>query len=78
MRHPNVVLFMGACTEPSKLMIVCELLKENVNDLIQKNKDMTLDKRLLIAKGAAAGMAWLHGAVCIVLLSSLFSGEKWN
>lgn len=58
MRHPNVVLFMGACTEPSKLTIVCELLKESVQDLIQKNKDMSLDKRLLIAKGAAGGMAW--------------------
>jgi serine/threonine protein kinase len=83
MRHPNVVLFMGACTEPSKLMIVCELLKENVNDLIQKNKDMTLDKRLLIAKGAAAGMAWLHGANPQIIHrdlkpANLLVDEHWN
>jgi len=83
MRHPNVVLFMGACTEQHKLTIVCELLKENVNDLIQKNKDMSLDKRLLLAKGAAAGMAWLHGANPQIIHrdlkpANLLVDEHWN
>jgi len=42
MRHPNVVLFMGACTEPGKMAIVCELLNFSVHDLLRKNKDITL------------------------------------
>jgi hypothetical protein len=61
-----VVLFMGACTEPGKLAIVCELMKESVYDLLRKhNKDITLLQRVKMAKDTAAGMAWLHGAVSI-------------
>jgi hypothetical protein len=28
MRHPNIILFLGACTEEGKMCIVCELLKK--------------------------------------------------
>lgn len=65
MRHPNVVLFLGACTEPGKMAIVCELLKDNVQNLLRTHKNMNLQKRLHLAKGTAYGMAWLHGAVTI-------------
>jgi len=84
MRHPNVVLFMGACTEPGKLMIICELMKESVYDLLRKhNKDLTLQQRVKMAKDCAAGMAWLHGASPQIIHrdlkpQNLLVDEHWN
>jgi len=84
MRHPNVVLFMGACTEPGKLAICCELMKESVYDLLRKhNKDITLQQRVKMAKDTAAGMAWLHGASPQIIHrdlkpQNLLVDEHWN
>jgi len=64
LRHPNVLLFMGACMTPGNLMIVTELMsKGSVYDLLRNQsmqKYMTLKLRLKIAKQAALGMNWLH------------------
>jgi len=83
MRHPNVVLFMGACTEPGKMAIVCELLNFSVHDLLRKNKDITLLQRIKLAKGTAAGIAWLHGATPQIIHrdlkpNNLLVDEHWN
>jgi len=83
MRHPNVVLFMGACTEPGKMVIVTELLSFSVHDLLRKNKDITLLQRIKLAKGTAAGIAWLHGATPQIIHrdlkpNNLLVDEHWN
>jgi hypothetical protein len=61
----SVVLFMGACTESGKMAIVCEIMKESVYDILRKHKDINIIQRVKMAKDTAAGVAWLHGAVCI-------------
>jgi serine/threonine protein kinase len=39
LRHPNVLLFMGACCEPNNLMIVTELMpRGSVYDLLRNPK----------------------------------------
>ena len=54
LRHPNVLLFMGACTEPGNLMIVTELMTSgSVYDLLHdKSVNLTFKRRMKIAKGA--------------------------
>jgi len=83
MRHPNIALFMGACTEPGKMAIVCELLQYSVSDLLRKNKEVTLLQRVKMAKDTAAGIAWLHGATPQIIHrdlkpSNLLVDEHWN
>uniref|UniRef100_A0A6B2L2P1 non-specific serine/threonine protein kinase n=1 Tax=Arcella intermedia TaxID=1963864 RepID=A0A6B2L2P1_9EUKA len=64
LRHPNVVLFMGACTEAGKLAIVTEFLPMgDVHHVIHsrsKDNPLPLLKILLMAKDVAQGMNWLH------------------
>eukprot|EP01114_Cavostelium_apophysatum_P014808 TRINITY_DN3928_c0_g1_i1.p1 TRINITY_DN3928_c0_g1~~TRINITY_DN3928_c0_g1_i1.p1 ORF type:complete len:545 (+),score=163.03 TRINITY_DN3928_c0_g1_i1:159-1793(+) len=84
MRHPNVVLFMGACTEKGKMCIVTELMHYSVHDLLRKhNKEITLIQRVKMAKDTAAGLAWLHGANPQIIHrdlkpSNLLVDEHWN
>lgn len=83
MRHPNVLLFMGACTEPGKMVIVTELMKESVYDILRKHKDISLHQRIKIAKDTVAGMAWLHGATPQIIHrdlkpQNLLVDEHWN
>jgi hypothetical protein len=58
--HPNIVLFMGACTQPGSMCIVTELMpKGDVESMLQdKNSQLTLLQRMKMAKDAALGMAW--------------------
>jgi len=66
--HPNVVLFLGACTKPGKVMIVSELMQSDLEKLIH-NPDVeppSLFQRMKMAYDAALGMNWLHG-ICNIL-----------
>lgn len=66
--HPNVVLFMGASTNP--IMIVTELMSGgDLKSLIrnpQRYAGLNLEKKLKIAIGISAGMNWLHGSCNII------------
>eukprot|EP01125_Pyxidicula_operculata_P000455 TRINITY_DN10484_c0_g1_i1.p1 TRINITY_DN10484_c0_g1~~TRINITY_DN10484_c0_g1_i1.p1 ORF type:complete len:491 (+),score=105.96 TRINITY_DN10484_c0_g1_i1:110-1582(+) len=60
--HPNICLFMGACTQPGNFFIVQEFLPGgDVEKLLhdEKNK-ISLFKRMQMAKDAALGINWLH------------------
>lgn len=57
--HPNVCLFMGACTRPGHIRIVCEKLKCTVESMM-KNESCLLSQRMKWARDAACGVAWLH------------------
>eukprot|EP00029_Vermamoeba_vermiformis_P009351 TRINITY_DN4633_c1_g1_i1.p1 TRINITY_DN4633_c1_g1~~TRINITY_DN4633_c1_g1_i1.p1 ORF type:complete len:529 (-),score=229.48 TRINITY_DN4633_c1_g1_i1:181-1767(-) len=61
LRHPNIVLFMGACTEPSHLAIVTELMpRGNLFDILHSNIEISLIQKVKWAKDIAQGMNWLH------------------
>jgi serine/threonine protein kinase len=62
LRHPNVLLFMGASTEPGNLMIVTELMpRGSVHDLLHDPETtLSFKVRMKMAKQAALGMNWLH------------------
>ena len=66
--HPNVVLFLGASTNP--IMIVTELMTGG--DLFKlihdpkKYATLTLERKLNIAIDVAAGLNWLHG-ICHII-----------
>ncbi|CAD5183104.1 serine/threonine-protein kinase 12 [Musa acuminata AAA Group] len=62
LRHPNILLFMGAVTSPHRLCIVTEFLpRGSLFRLLQRNT-MKLDcrRRTLMALDIARGMNYLH------------------
>jgi len=68
-RHPNLLLFMGACTAGGQLAIVTEYLPgDNLQNILKNaNINLSLMVRLKIAKEAALGINWLHQSKpCII------------
>eukprot|EP01113_Clastostelium_recurvatum_P000736 TRINITY_DN10330_c0_g1_i1.p1 TRINITY_DN10330_c0_g1~~TRINITY_DN10330_c0_g1_i1.p1 ORF type:complete len:530 (-),score=138.01 TRINITY_DN10330_c0_g1_i1:100-1689(-) len=67
--HPNIVLFLGACTSvPGKLQICTELMKSNLETiLMDQSLKFTVLARMKMARDAALGILWLHSSnpVCI-------------
>jgi serine/threonine protein kinase len=65
--HPNVVLFLGACTSDNSFMIVTELMETDLDKIIHSNKHQQLTPvdKIKLAKDAALGMNWL-GLLSIV------------
>eukprot|EP01098_Paradermamoeba_levis_P003912 TRINITY_DN1729_c0_g1_i2.p1 TRINITY_DN1729_c0_g1~~TRINITY_DN1729_c0_g1_i2.p1 ORF type:complete len:525 (-),score=176.76 TRINITY_DN1729_c0_g1_i2:35-1567(-) len=65
--HPNVCLFLGACTEdPKSIKIVTEKLEGDLQTLVKKNDPpLSTYDRLKLAKETAQGVAWLHGMGCL-------------
>ena len=61
LRHPNTLLFMGACTTPGNMSVVTEFLSGDVEGLLKK-KDVSLSvyERMRMLKELAQGMNWLH------------------
>merc|ERR1712137_101837 len=61
--HPNVCLFMGACTEPGHIRIVSELLVTDLDAKIHDlSEEISLHQRVQWAKETCQGVAWLHGS----------------
>eukprot|EP00029_Vermamoeba_vermiformis_P011339 TRINITY_DN620_c0_g1_i1.p1 TRINITY_DN620_c0_g1~~TRINITY_DN620_c0_g1_i1.p1 ORF type:complete len:642 (-),score=178.52 TRINITY_DN620_c0_g1_i1:124-2049(-) len=62
LKHPNLLLFMGACTQPGKLKIVTELAANgSVEDVLKdKSIKVSFHRKMKIARETAAGMNWLH------------------
>jgi hypothetical protein len=61
LRHPNIVMFMGACTKSPNLCLVTELLQMSLFDLLHNTKiKLSWKIKLKIAQEAAMGMNYLH------------------
>jgi len=82
LRHPNVALLMGACTEDGKLAIVTELLKGDLDGILEEQKKkLTLPLKLKISKDICLGTAWLHGNKIIhrdLKPANILIDEHWN
>eukprot|EP00007_Cunea_sp_BSH-02190019_P005479 CAMPEP_0174229626 /NCGR_PEP_ID=MMETSP0417-20130205/530_1 /TAXON_ID=242541 /ORGANISM="Mayorella sp, Strain BSH-02190019" /LENGTH=538 /DNA_ID=CAMNT_0015307187 /DNA_START=310 /DNA_END=1923 /DNA_ORIENTATION=+ len=85
LRHPNVLLFMGASTKPGSLMIVTALMpRGSVYDLLHDEANpLPFKRRMKFAKQAALGMTWLHCAKPPFIHRDLKTGnllvdENWN
>jgi len=60
LRHPNVVLFMGACTEKDNLCIITEFLEGgSLGDLLKKEK-LSIRRMVSLAKQTSFGCNYLH------------------
>eukprot|EP00889_Picochlorum_renovo_P003041 jgi/Picre1/30071/NNA_005442.t1 len=66
LRHPNIVQFMGACTQPSSLCIVSEYMaKGSLFKILHSNNEkerihLTLEQKLKMTCDVAVGMHYLH------------------
>jgi serine/threonine protein kinase len=61
LRHPNTLLFMGACTTPGNMSVVTEFLSGDVEHVLKKKDvDLSLYTRMRMLKELAQGMNWLH------------------
>ncbi|EME32614.1 Probable serine/threonine-protein kinase [Galdieria sulphuraria] len=79
LRHPNVLLYMGACVDPEKpLCIVSELFNGgSVYDYLHGlyAKPFSLAQATHVALGVARGMHYLHSSIPIVLHRDLKSSN---
>ncbi|XP_027339916.1 probable serine/threonine-protein kinase SIS8 isoform X1 [Abrus precatorius] len=75
LRHPNVVLFMGAVTRPPNLSIVTEFLpRGSLYRLIHRpNNQLDERRRLRMALDAARGMNYLHNCTPVIVHRDLKS-----
>ena len=84
LRHPNVVLFMAACTKPPNMCIVMEYMAlGSLHDLLHNELVVDLPIPLVIkmAYQAAKGMYFLHSsgiAHCDLKSLNLLLDNKWN
>lgn len=74
-RHPNVVLFMGAVTRAPHLSIVTEFLpRGSLYRLIHRpNNQLDVRRRLRMALDAARGMNYLHNCTPVIVHRDLKS-----
>ncbi|XP_073281836.1 probable serine/threonine-protein kinase SIS8 isoform X1 [Primulina huaijiensis] len=75
LRHPNVVLFMGAVTRPPNLSIVTEFLpRGSLYRLIHRpNNQLDECRRLRMALDTARGMNYLHNCTPVIVHRDLKS-----
>jgi serine/threonine protein kinase len=69
--HPHVVLFLGACTALGKMQIVTELCFTDMEKYLANDKEkkqVSLTRRMQMARDAALGVNWLHSKCRIVHL----------
>eukprot|EP00005_Dracoamoeba_jomungandri_P004604 CAMPEP_0174258702 /NCGR_PEP_ID=MMETSP0439-20130205/7658_1 /TAXON_ID=0 /ORGANISM="Stereomyxa ramosa, Strain Chinc5" /LENGTH=506 /DNA_ID=CAMNT_0015342317 /DNA_START=155 /DNA_END=1675 /DNA_ORIENTATION=+ len=83
--HPNILLYMGACTVPGHLMIITELMIGGDLETLLHNKqvNISLVTRMQMARDAARGMTWLHGSNPVIIhrdlkTSNLLVGENYE
>eukprot|EP00002_Diphylleia_rotans_P026513 TRINITY_DN5290_c0_g1_i4.p1 TRINITY_DN5290_c0_g1~~TRINITY_DN5290_c0_g1_i4.p1 ORF type:complete len:2519 (-),score=450.95 TRINITY_DN5290_c0_g1_i4:111-7667(-) len=74
LRHPNIVLYMGACAEVPNLCIVCELLTGTLYQLLHRKEiEISLSDSLGFLCDIAKGMQYLHASTPAILHRDLKS-----
>eukprot|EP01136_Pigoraptor_vietnamica_P028994 Opistho-1_new@7797 len=64
LRHPNIVLFMGACFEEPHCFFICEYMSRGSLKDVYQTKNFVIDAKLRasIALDSARGMQFLHSS----------------
>eukprot|EP00002_Diphylleia_rotans_P039547 TRINITY_DN9193_c0_g2_i1.p1 TRINITY_DN9193_c0_g2~~TRINITY_DN9193_c0_g2_i1.p1 ORF type:complete len:2481 (-),score=465.82 TRINITY_DN9193_c0_g2_i1:92-7534(-) len=64
LRHPNILLYMGACFEMSNLCLVCEYMQQgSLYDILHKKERMIgISQKIEYALDIAKGMQYLHSS----------------
>eukprot|EP01087_Luapelamoeba_hula_P003945 TRINITY_DN138_c0_g1_i2.p1 TRINITY_DN138_c0_g1~~TRINITY_DN138_c0_g1_i2.p1 ORF type:complete len:1733 (-),score=273.96 TRINITY_DN138_c0_g1_i2:43-5241(-) len=84
LRHPNVVLFMGACTTPPNLCIIMEYMELGSlydvlhNELVPR---LPTGLKIKLATQAAQGMHFLHSSGILhrdLKSPNILLDDKWN
>jgi len=83
MRHPNIVMIMGACCDVVNLAVIQELLKGDLSELLQSKDQIDWRDRLSIAMDAARGINYLHSLKPMIIHRDLKSNnllidEHWR
>ncbi|XP_055814192.1 uncharacterized protein LOC129883576 isoform X2 [Solanum dulcamara] len=85
LRHPNILLFMGAVTSPQRLCIVTEFLpRGSLFRLLQRNASkLEWRRRIHMALDVARGMNYLHHLTPPIVhrdlkSSNLLVDKNWN
>jgi class 3 adenylate cyclase/tRNA A-37 threonylcarbamoyl transferase component Bud32 len=86
LRHPNVVLFIGACVRSPNICIVTEWIpKGSLRDVLADGSvKLSWATRLNVVKGIALGLAYLHSQQPAPILhrdlksSNVLVDESWN
>ena len=65
LRHPNVVLFIGACMEPDPLCIITELGHQGSLESVLEKRKLSWQERIKFSLDIARGMNYLHHASVI-------------
>eukprot|EP01119_Soliformovum_irregulare_P013795 TRINITY_DN3709_c0_g3_i5.p1 TRINITY_DN3709_c0_g3~~TRINITY_DN3709_c0_g3_i5.p1 ORF type:complete len:420 (+),score=153.66 TRINITY_DN3709_c0_g3_i5:92-1351(+) len=61
LRHPNIIILLGACTKPEKLCMVTELMpRGSVADYLNGTNSLTLLQKMMICKQTAQAVNWMH------------------
>lgn len=85
LRHPNILLFMGACTEPVTPCIVTEYLGRGSLASILMDQSVEMDWGLIlqVAIDTARGMAYLHSRNPVIIhrdlkTDNLLVDDNWQ
>ncbi|XP_042471985.1 probable serine/threonine-protein kinase DDB_G0282963 [Zingiber officinale] len=84
LRHPNILLFMGAVASPNRLCIVTEFLpRGSLFRLLQRKTKLDWRKQILMALDIARGMNYLHHSNPIIIhrdlkSSNLLVDKNWT
>eukprot|EP01127_Copromyxa_protea_P016364 TRINITY_DN4842_c0_g1_i1.p1 TRINITY_DN4842_c0_g1~~TRINITY_DN4842_c0_g1_i1.p1 ORF type:complete len:532 (-),score=87.99 TRINITY_DN4842_c0_g1_i1:68-1642(-) len=76
LRHPNIVLLMGACTEGDVMFIITEYLpRGDLDKLLESGNEITITEKIKLLNDIALGMCWLHNSNPIIIHRDLKPGN---
>jgi serine/threonine protein kinase len=72
LRHPNIVLLLGVCTEHGYNAILTEPVGSNLNSIVfSTTTHVTLYQKLKYAKDISQGLNWLHDSSPPIIHSNI-------
>jgi serine/threonine-protein kinase CTR1 len=60
LRHPNVLLFLGACLQPPNIALLTEYMPKGSLYTVLREEKLAWHRKLAIAVETAKGLQYLH------------------